>query len=135
MCPTSLDSTRDAFYSRVRPGVPPLGNGIFVRQTWSVSMKTEHVAASLERVVLQRAGLGLLVELDEGWDSMRAMFANLTSADFGGRSKKELRTLERQRVHALFDEIQIAIYNDDRERVDFLMVKLALATASEGRAS
>lgn len=45
---------------------------------------------------------------------MRAMFANLTSADFGGRSRKELRTVERRRVHALFDEIQIAIYNDDR---------------------
>jgi hypothetical protein len=64
---------------------------------------------------------------------MRAMFANLTSADFGGRSKKELRTVERQRVHALFDEIQIAIYNDDRARVEVLMVKLALTTASHRR--
>ena len=61
---------------------------------------------------------------------MRAMFANMTSADFGGRSKKELRTVERQRVHALFDEIQIAIYNDDRARLEVLMVKLALTTAS-----
>ena len=56
------------------------------------------------------------------------MFANLTRADFGGRSKKELRTVERQRVDALFDEIQIAIYNGDRARLDVLMVKLALAT-------
>ena len=59
---------------------------------------------------------------------MRAMFANLTRADFGGRSKKELRTVERRRVDALFDEIQIAIYNGDRARLDVLMVKLALAT-------
>ena len=66
---------------------------------------------------------------------MRAMFANLTAADFSGRSKKEFRTVERQRVHVLFDEIQIAIYHDDRARVDFLMVQLALATANQGRAS
>jgi hypothetical protein len=64
---------------------------------------------------------------------MRAIFANLTSADFGGCSKKELRTVERQRVHALFDEIQIAIYNDDRARLEVLMVKLALTTASHRR--
>jgi hypothetical protein len=57
------------------------------------------------------------------------MFANLTSADFGGRSQQKLRTMERQRVHALFDEIQIAIYNDDRARLEVLMVKLALTTA------
>ena len=56
------------------------------------------------------------------------MFANLTRADFGGRSKEELRTVERRRVDALFDEIQIAIYNGDRARLDVLMVKLALAT-------
>jgi hypothetical protein len=61
--------------------------------------------------------------------AMRAMFANLTSADFGGRSQQKLRTMERQRVHALFDEIQIAIYNDDRARLEVLMVKLALTTA------
>jgi hypothetical protein len=66
---------------------------------------------------------------------MRAMFANLTQADFRGRSKKELRAVERQRVHALFDEIQIAIYTDDRPRLDVLMVKLALATANQRRAS
>jgi hypothetical protein len=61
------------------------------------------------------------------------MFANLTSADFGGRPKKELRTVERQRVHALFDEIQIAIYDDDRARLEVLMVKLALTTANHRR--
>jgi hypothetical protein len=61
---------------------------------------------------------------------MRALFSNLTPADFSGRSKKELRTVERQTVHELFDEIQIAIYNGDRERVDLLMVKLALATTN-----
>jgi len=64
---------------------------------------------------------------------MRAMFANLTSADFGGRSKTRLRTVERRRVNALFDEIQIAIYNDDRARLGVLMAKLALTTASHRR--
>jgi len=64
---------------------------------------------------------------------MSAMFANLTSADFGGRSKNELRTVERQRVHALFDEIQIAIYDDDRARLEVLIVKLALTTANHRR--
>jgi hypothetical protein len=57
----------------------------------------------------------------------------LTSDDFGGRSKKERRTVERQRVHALFDEIQVAIYNDDRARLAVLMVKLSLTTASHRR--
>ena len=65
--------------------------------------------------------------------AMRAMFANLTAADFGGRSKQELRSMERLRVHALFDEIQIAIYNDDHARLEVLMVKLALTTASHRR--
>ena len=64
---------------------------------------------------------------------MRAMFANLTADDFGGRSKKERRTVERQRVHALFDEIQVAIYNDDRARLAVLMVKLSLTTAGHRR--
>ena len=66
---------------------------------------------------------------------MKAMFANLTAADFRGRSKKEPRTVERQRVHALFDEVQVAIYNDDRARLDVLMVKLAIATAGQRRVS
>jgi hypothetical protein len=61
---------------------------------------------------------------------MRAMFANLTRADFGGRSKKEPRMVDRQRVHALFDEVQIAIYDNNRAKLDVLMVKLALATAT-----
>jgi hypothetical protein len=66
---------------------------------------------------------------------MRAMFGNLTRADFGGRSKREVRTVERQRVRALFDDVQIAIYNDDRARLDVLMVKLAVATTSRRRVS
>jgi hypothetical protein len=66
---------------------------------------------------------------------MRAMFANLTRADFGGRSKKEQRAVEREQVHALFDEVQIAIYNDDRASLGVLMVKLALATANQRRVS
>jgi hypothetical protein len=63
------------------------------------------------------------------------MFANLTRADFGERSKKELRTMERLRVRALFDEVQIAIYNDDHARLHVLMVKLAVATANRRRVS
>jgi hypothetical protein len=43
--------------------------------------------------------------------------------------------VERHRVHELFDEIQIAIYNNDRARVAFLMGKLALATANQRRLS
>ena len=66
---------------------------------------------------------------------MRAMFANLTSADFGGRSKKALRMTERQRVHALFGEIQIAIHQHDYATLEVLMVKLALTTASHRRTS
>jgi signal peptidase I len=60
---------------------------------------------------------------------MKAMFANLTAADFSGRSKEEPRTGERQRVHALFDEVQIAIYNDDRARRDVLSGIRTLASA------
>jgi len=66
---------------------------------------------------------------------MNAMFANLTREDFGGRPKSLRRRVERQRVHALFDEVQIAIYNGDRARLDVLMVKLALATADHRPAS
>jgi len=66
---------------------------------------------------------------------MKAMFANLTAADFTGRPNQERRAAMRQRVHALFDEIQIAIYNDDRARLEVLLVKLAVATASQRRAS
>jgi len=66
---------------------------------------------------------------------MRAMFANLTRADFGGRSHREARAGERWQVHALFDEIQVAISNDDFSRVDRLMAKLVSVTASHSRAS
>ena len=62
---------------------------------------------------------------------MKAMFANLTRADFGGRSVKERRTAERKRVHVLFDEIQVAIHNGDRTTVDYLMAELAVATGRE----
>jgi len=66
---------------------------------------------------------------------MRAMFANLTKADFGGRADQHTRAARRLHVHALFDEIQIAIYTGDLARVDGLLVKLALATADGGRAN
>ena len=62
---------------------------------------------------------------------MKAMFANLTHDDFGGRSKRPRTTAERQRVYALFDEIQIALHNGDRVKVDYLMAELARATAQE----
>jgi hypothetical protein len=64
---------------------------------------------------------------------MRAMFANLTRADFGARPDKDTRAAVRLRVHALFDEIQVAIYTGDLASVDRLLVQLALATASRAR--
>ena len=64
---------------------------------------------------------------------MGAMFANLTRADFGGRLNRETRAARRLRVHALFDQIQVAIYTGDLARVDRLMVRLALATASRAQ--
>ena len=70
---------------------------------------------------------------------MKAMFANLTTADFGGRSKEERRVAgfsknerraaERKRVYALFEEIQIANHLGERARVEYLMGELAIATA------
>ena len=63
---------------------------------------------------------------------MRAMFANLTRADFEGRSTRDTPSARRLRVHALFDEIQVAIYTGDFARVDRLMARLALATARRG---
>jgi hypothetical protein len=60
---------------------------------------------------------------------MKAMFANLTLADFRGRSKRERATARRKWVHALFDEIQVAIHKGDLPKVDYLMAELADATA------
>jgi hypothetical protein len=40
----------------------------------------------------------------------------------------DMRAARRLRVHALFDEIQVAIYTGDLARVDRLLVQLALAT-------
>ena len=62
---------------------------------------------------------------------MKAMFANLTPSDFRGRSQRERRAAERQRVHALFDVIQVAIHARDRATVDDLMAALAMATMAE----
>ena len=66
---------------------------------------------------------------------MRTMFANLTRADFGRRPRRELRAAKRLQVHALFDEIQLAISNGDRSKVDRLMAKLLFVTATHSRAS
>ena len=62
---------------------------------------------------------------------MKAMFANLTTTDFRGRSPRERRAAERKRVHALFDVIQVAIHARDRATVDDLMTALAIATMGE----
>jgi hypothetical protein len=62
---------------------------------------------------------------------MRAMFANLTWTDFRRRSSNERRALARKRVHVLFDEIQLAIHNDDRTKINYLMAELADATGNE----
>jgi hypothetical protein len=64
---------------------------------------------------------------------MRAMFANLTRADFEGRPQRDMHTATRLRVHALFDEIQVAIYAGDAARVDRLMERLALATSNRAQ--
>ena len=62
---------------------------------------------------------------------MKAMFANLTTADFRGHSLKDRRAAERRRVHALFDMIQVAIQAHDDRAVDDLMAELAIATTGE----
>jgi hypothetical protein len=59
---------------------------------------------------------------------VKAMFANLTTADFRGRSQMVRRATERRRVHALFDVIQIAIHAGDCAAVDALILELAIAT-------
>jgi hypothetical protein len=74
----------------------------------------------------------------QGDRAMKAMFANLTTADFGGLSKqgrraaglsrKERPEAERKRVYALFEEIQIAIHHGEHARVEHLMAELAIAT-------
>jgi hypothetical protein len=61
------------------------------------------------------------------------MFANLTRADFEGHPDRNMCAARRLQVHALFDEIQVAIYTGDFARVDRLMVKLALATTSRAQ--
>ena len=64
---------------------------------------------------------------------MNARFANLTSADFRRSSQTERRAAERRQVHALFDDIQIAIYNGDWTAVDYLMGELAIAGQRRAR--
>jgi DNA-binding FadR family transcriptional regulator len=66
---------------------------------------------------------------------MKAMFANLTRDDFGRRSRRERAAAQRQRVYALFDEIQLAIHNGDPLQVDYLMARLAEATAQDYRSA
>ena len=66
---------------------------------------------------------------------MKTMFANLTRADFGWRKDTHTPAARRRRVHALFDEIQIAIYTGDAARADCLLAELARATARLALAS
>ena len=65
---------------------------------------------------------------------MKALFANLTRDDFGG-SRRVRTATSRQRVYALFDEIQLAIHDGDRLKLDYLMGELAEATAQDYRAA
>lgn len=60
---------------------------------------------------------------------MRAMFANLTKDDFGGRTRAAVVRVQpeadtRQRVHRIFDELQIAIFRRNQTLVDRLLVEL-----------
>jgi hypothetical protein len=65
---------------------------------------------------------------------MKSMFANLTKDDCAGSSKRARTAANRQRVHALFYEIQLAIHDGDRLKVDYLMTELGEAMAQEYRA-
>ena len=63
---------------------------------------------------------------------MRAMFANLTKDDFGGRKctsivRFPIGSDARQRVHRIFDELQIAIFRRNQTLVDRLLVELQRA--------
>jgi hypothetical protein len=64
---------------------------------------------------------------------MRATFEDAISAGSSRPSKKDRRAIERERVQTLCEQIQFAIYLDDRTRLDDLMCELALATANEAR--
>jgi hypothetical protein len=65
---------------------------------------------------------------------MKAMFANLTAADFSCRSRHTWRAMERKRVLRLFDDLQVAIHKQDRAAADSLLAKLAIATGHNTRA-
>jgi hypothetical protein len=63
---------------------------------------------------------------------MRAMFANLTKDDFGGGKRSALVRFPmgsdaRQRVHHIFDELQVAIFDRTHKLVDRLLVELERA--------
>jgi len=64
---------------------------------------------------------------------MKAIFANLTRDNVGEFSRPAPAAATRQRVYALFDEIQLAIHDGDHLRVDDLMAELAEATAQDYR--
>src|SRR5262249_14933804 len=63
--------------------------------------------------------------------AMTAVFAHVTDVDLGKRSMRDRVAAERQRVYALCNEIQIAIYDGDQLAVDHLMAELACATTHE----
>jgi hypothetical protein len=66
---------------------------------------------------------------------MKAMFANLTRNDFGRSLRRGRTGATRERVYALFADIQLAIHDGDRVKVDYLMAELAEATAEVYRAT
>lgn len=60
---------------------------------------------------------------------MRAVFANLTKEDFGGEKRPVIVRIRsegdaRQRVHRIFDELQVAIFNRNQTLVDRLHIEL-----------
>jgi hypothetical protein len=59
---------------------------------------------------------------------MKALFANLTEMDFGRSPRRARTAATRERVYALFADIQLAIHDNHRRKVDGLMVQLAEAT-------
>jgi hypothetical protein len=64
---------------------------------------------------------------------MRAMFANLTKDDFGGGKRTAIMHFPRgggdarQRVHRIFDELQVAIFKRNQTLVDRLFIELERA--------
>jgi hypothetical protein len=66
---------------------------------------------------------------------MAATFGHLTLRELGSLSHRARAAARQQRVCALFEEIQMAIREGDRLKIDDLMTELAEATAQDHRAA